>query len=205
MAPVAPSGWPIAIAPPLTLSFSLGMPRSFWNFSTTEAKASLSSNRSMSSTASGAVERLQCRRGRPTSMIVGSAPLVAVGHAAGPRSQPLAFAGALATERAPVRGRPTMPEPLLRGVDVVDLLHPVVLLHRHIIKPAIAARPSKAGLSLPRLSRRGVPGRMCSSWSRITRPFWSRTGTTDLRSSRPTRPRRPLLGCAPRRRRRRRG
>ena len=25
-----------------------------------------------------------------------------------------------------------------------------------------------------------VSGRMCSSWSRMVRPFWSRTGTTDF-------------------------
>ena len=38
MAPVAPSGWPIAMAPPLTLSFSSGMLMSFWNFSTTDGE-----------------------------------------------------------------------------------------------------------------------------------------------------------------------
>ncbi|SHX19990.1 Uncharacterised protein [Mycobacteroides abscessus subsp. abscessus] len=46
-------------------------------------------------------------------------------------------------------------------------------------KPPSAARPSNAGLSLPR-SAAVVPGRMCSSWSRTSSPFWSLTGTTDL-------------------------
>src|SRR5699024_2007504 len=57
IAPVAPRGWPMAIAPPLTLSFSSGMSMSFWNRSTTEAKASLISQRSMSSAVSPAVSR----------------------------------------------------------------------------------------------------------------------------------------------------
>ncbi|SHX20023.1 Uncharacterised protein [Mycobacteroides abscessus subsp. abscessus] len=79
MAPVAPSGWPIAMAPPLTLSFSSGMLRSFWNFRTTEAKASLSSNRSMSSTVSPARSSTFLVAGvGPVSMMSGSLPEVAV-------------------------------------------------------------------------------------------------------------------------------
>src|SRR5699024_9731704 len=48
--PVAPAGWPSAIAPPLTLSLSWSTPSSIANDSGTEAKASLTSNRSMSAT-----------------------------------------------------------------------------------------------------------------------------------------------------------
>ncbi len=47
--PVAPIGWPSAMPPPLTLTFSCGTPVSFIQASTTEANASLHSNRSMSS------------------------------------------------------------------------------------------------------------------------------------------------------------
>src|SRR6266545_5010576 len=47
-APVAPIGWPSAQAPPLTLSFSLAMPRSFCAAVATTANASLISNRSTS-------------------------------------------------------------------------------------------------------------------------------------------------------------
>src|SRR5690606_7391288 len=55
MQPVAPSGWPRAMAPPFTLTFSCGTCRSLMKRSTTEAKASLTSNRSMSSTVSPAL------------------------------------------------------------------------------------------------------------------------------------------------------
>ena len=47
--PVAPSGWPRAMAPPLTLTRARSAPVSFCHASTTEAKASLISIRSMSS------------------------------------------------------------------------------------------------------------------------------------------------------------
>src|SRR6201991_3379580 len=56
------AGAAIEMAPPLTLSFSSGMLRSFWNFSTTDANASFNSNRSMSSTV---------RPARPRNFFVG--------------------------------------------------------------------------------------------------------------------------------------
>jgi len=49
-APLAPIGWPSAVAPPWTLIFSCGMPRSRMANMATQAKASLTSNRSTSST-----------------------------------------------------------------------------------------------------------------------------------------------------------
>ena len=48
-APVMPNGWPSAIAPPLTLSFSSSIPRSRAEGSTCAANASLISTRSTSS------------------------------------------------------------------------------------------------------------------------------------------------------------
>mmetsp|Transcript_56123 Transcript_56123/g.154680 ORF Transcript_56123/g.154680 Transcript_56123/m.154680 type:complete len:275 (+) Transcript_56123:417-1241(+) len=48
--PVMPNGWPIEMEPPLTFIFSGSMPRRRWFSSATTAKASLSSQRSMSST-----------------------------------------------------------------------------------------------------------------------------------------------------------
>ncbi len=75
IAPVAPSGWPSAIAPPLTLTFSCGTPVSFMNFMTTAANASLTSNRSMSSKSSPALaSALRADGAGPVSMIVGSDP-----------------------------------------------------------------------------------------------------------------------------------
>ena len=49
-APEQPSGWPSAIAPPFTFSFSCGMPSSRIDASACAANASFSSTRSMSST-----------------------------------------------------------------------------------------------------------------------------------------------------------
>ena len=48
-APDAPIGWPSATAPPLTLTLSSSMPSTRIEFRVTEAKASLISQRSMSS------------------------------------------------------------------------------------------------------------------------------------------------------------
>ncbi len=48
MAPVAPSGWPMAMAPPATLILSWGTSKACMKRSTTEENASLSSKRSMS-------------------------------------------------------------------------------------------------------------------------------------------------------------
>ena len=48
--PLAPIGWPSAVAPPWTLILSCGMPRSFIANMATQAKASLTSHRSTSST-----------------------------------------------------------------------------------------------------------------------------------------------------------
>ena len=46
--PLAPIGWPSAVAPPWTLIFSWGMPRSFIANMATQANASLTSHRSTS-------------------------------------------------------------------------------------------------------------------------------------------------------------
>src|SRR6266508_1419727 len=49
LVPVAPIGCPRAMAPPLTLTFSMSIPRSLMTARVWEAKASFSSTRSMSS------------------------------------------------------------------------------------------------------------------------------------------------------------
>ncbi|MCY1448266.1 hypothetical protein D9M71_649230 [compost metagenome] len=78
MAPVAPSGWPRAIAPPLTLIRSWEMFSTRMYSSTTDAKASLSSNRSMSATPIPARLRARKEAGAgPSSMMVGSEPMEA--------------------------------------------------------------------------------------------------------------------------------
>src|SRR5215510_2992826 len=79
IAPVAPSGWPIAIAPPLTLVISWLMPRSRMNRIATAANASFISQRSMSPTSRPALaSALRAAGAGPVSMIVGSDPETAV-------------------------------------------------------------------------------------------------------------------------------
>src|SRR5204862_3708630 len=110
MPPVAPSGWPIAIAPPLTLTFSMSRPMSLTNRSTTAANASLISTRSRSSTPMPAFASAFLEAGAgPVSMIVGSAPLTAVTRirALGSRPSSLPVASLpIASSEAPS----TMPE-----------------------------------------------------------------------------------------------
>ena len=77
--PVPPIGWPRAIAPPLTLSLSVSRPSSRIALSTTAAKASLISHRSMSSTVMPAFCSARWAAGAgPVSMITGSEPTAAV-------------------------------------------------------------------------------------------------------------------------------
>ena len=69
----------MAMAPPLTLVTSWVMPMSFMKRMATAAKASLISNRSMSSTPRPALaSALRAAGAGPVSMIVGSAPETAV-------------------------------------------------------------------------------------------------------------------------------
>ena len=53
-APLAPTGWPNATAPPLTLTFSLSQPPSLMQVSGTAAKASFTSIKSICAASSPA-------------------------------------------------------------------------------------------------------------------------------------------------------
>ena len=110
MAPVAPSGWPMAMDPPFTLTFSSGTPISLMNFIGTTAKASLISNRSIWSIVRPALARALRAAGiGPVSMMVGSAPesAVATTRARGVSPSCLPFASdPISTAAAPS----TMPE-----------------------------------------------------------------------------------------------
>ena len=69
----------MAMAPPFTFTFSCGTSNAFMNFIGTAAKASLTSNRSMSSIFNPALaSALRVAGMGPVSMMVGSAPLSAV-------------------------------------------------------------------------------------------------------------------------------
>ena len=76
IAPVAPIGWPSAIAPPLTFTRSGSRPRSRIVFSGTAANASLTSQRSTSPTFIPALARQRSAAGPgAVSMITGSEPI----------------------------------------------------------------------------------------------------------------------------------
>ena len=74
-APLHPSGWPRAMAPPFTLTFSWGTPCSAIQAMGTGAKASLHSKRSMSSIDMPDFSRAYAVAGMgPVSMKIGSSP-----------------------------------------------------------------------------------------------------------------------------------
>src|SRR6267142_1858930 len=79
IAPVAPRGWPSAMAPPLTFTFSSGMPSSWATTSGTGAKASLISKRSMPLTLrSACASALRVDGMGPVSISTGSDPATAI-------------------------------------------------------------------------------------------------------------------------------
>ena len=64
-------------------------------------------------------------------------------------------------------------------VDVVDLLDLRMRWTATASKPPISPGMTKDGLSAAS-DCMSVVGRMCSSWSRMVRPFWSLTGMTEF-------------------------
>ena len=85
-APLAPIGWPMAIAPPLTLTFSRSQPMSRFTVTAWAAKASLASIRSRSLTVSPAFSRAFWEAGiGPVPMIAGIHPGRGIGADIGHR------------------------------------------------------------------------------------------------------------------------
>mmetsp|Transcript_2528 Transcript_2528/g.6729 ORF Transcript_2528/g.6729 Transcript_2528/m.6729 type:complete len:322 (+) Transcript_2528:273-1238(+) len=77
-APVQPSGWPSAMAPPLGLTFASSMPRCFTQYVACDANASLISYTSMSSSVRPACATAAgMATAGPTPMILGSTPTAA--------------------------------------------------------------------------------------------------------------------------------
>ena len=125
---------------------------SFMNFITTEANASLTSNRSMSLTFSPALARaLRVAGAGPVSMMVGSVLVTAVAtirpRAFNPSSLPLA-AEPISISAAPS----TMPE-LLPGVWICSMRSTWEYLRRAEASKPICPIISKLGLSLPKPSK----------------------------------------------------
>ena len=105
LAPVLPVGWPSAMAPPFTFTFSGSAPRSFCQARTTEAKASFTSKISISSMVRLALSRTFLVAGiGPFNIVTGSTPtrVVAKIFARGLRSRrSQAFLDAKITAAAP--------------------------------------------------------------------------------------------------------
>ncbi len=168
----------MAMAPPLTLTFSAGTPSSFINFIGTTAKASLTSNRSIWSTVMRARASAFFAAGAgPVSMMVGSAPVIAAAttrpRGVRPNSRPF-FSLPIRIAAAPS----TMPEEL-----------PAVWMWRMrstwgyfcsatASKPILPACSNETGSAAS--ASMVVPGRMVSSWSSTVSPTRSITGTMDL-------------------------
>ena len=176
MAPVAPSGWPIAIAPPLTLVTSWVMPMSFMKRIATAAKASFISKRSMSPTSRPALaSALRVAGAGPVSMIVGSAPETAVATIRARGVRP----SAVPTSSVPIvmiAAPSTMPEELPAWCTWSIAGTQWYFSSATSSKPASAPIWAKDGLRPARPSTL-VSGRTSSSCSRIVRPFLSFTGT----------------------------
>ncbi len=180
--PVAPSGWPIAMEPPTTLSFSSGTPRSRCRRRATDAKASLISTRSMSSIVSPALaSALRAAGPGPISMMMGSVATRAVEttrpRGVRPRSLPTA-SEPIMTSDAPS----TMPLEL-PGVWTCSIHSTSVYLDRAIASKPIFPSAVKLGLSLASAAMSVSGFRKSSRW-RTTMPFSSLTGTTE-RSNQP--------------------
>ena len=166
------------MAPPLTLSFSSGMPSFCCAWRTTAAKASLISQTSMSSTPSPALPRTSRTAGSmPVSMMVGSTPLTAVATMRARGVRPMSAPAFSVPTR--VRAAPsTMPEELPGWWRWLICSIWVYFFSATASKPPISPIWAKEGRRPPSDST-VVPGRTVSSWSRMVRPFWSTTGTTE--------------------------
>ena len=169
--PVQPMGWPSAIAPPLTFSFSIGIGRSRRTARTCAAKASFSSTRSKSSSARPVRFSSFCTAGTgPMPITRGSTPALAqpITRASGVTPSRLARSALISTTAAPPS---VMPED-----------DPAVTI------PGCPSTSPNTGVSFCRFSI-VVPARGCSSASTvIDLPFRSVTVTGAISSrNRPVR------------------
>ncbi len=169
----------MAIEPPLTLTRAGSTSKACMKRRTTAANASFTSKRSMSRIAMPLSRRIFSVTGTgPVSMIVGSVPILAVA---------LIRARGLRSWRTPKSRLPTssaaapstMPEELPAWWTWLIRSRCGYFRIATASKPGMLSPMSlNEGLSAPS-DCMSVPGRMCSSRSRIGRPFTSFTVTTD--------------------------
>ena len=132
----------------------VGTSRSFWNFSTTDANSSFSSNRSMSSTVRPAREHLARGGGRAGEHDDRLRAAGGGGDDVRPRAQALRLACGFGTDEHQ-RGAVDDAGAVAAGVDVVDLFDEVVLLQQRR-RAAHLADAVERGLQLAQAVQRGV-------------------------------------------------
>ena len=173
IAPVAPSGWPIAIAPPLTLTLSCGDAEVLHepHHHRRERLVHLEQV-DVVDRQPGLASALRAAGAGPVSMMVGSAPQTRGRDDPSARRQAVALADLLAADGTS-GGAVDDARGVAGVVDVVDPLDPVVLLERDRVEAALLADAGEARLERGEASRRSCSGRMNSSWSRMVRPLRS--------------------------------
>src|SRR5690606_6143464 len=144
-APVMPYGWPTAMAPPLTLRRSSGIPSLSRQYSTCTANASFSSHRSMSSTVRPwRLSSLGTANTGPMPISSGSQPATAK-----PRKMPSGFRLRRSASLALISTQAEAPS------------------ENWLALPAVITPPGVAG-RMPRTPSRVVSGRMPSSAETVT-------------------------------------
>mmetsp|Transcript_33482 Transcript_33482/g.84841 ORF Transcript_33482/g.84841 Transcript_33482/m.84841 type:complete len:274 (-) Transcript_33482:550-1371(-) len=157
-APVAPSGWPMAMAPPLGFTLLSSMPSLATEYDACDAKASLISNTSMSSMLSPACATAAGMAATgPTPMIAGSTPTAAK------------------ERKMPRIGRPRRMASRLVISSVAAAPSVTWLLLPAVVVPSLR----KTALSAPRLSTE-ASWRMPSSWEITTLVSAPVLGSTTL-------------------------
>src|SRR5580658_4180402 len=182
MAPVAPMGWPRAMAPPFTLTASGSRSRSRMVLSGTAANASLISHSSTSAAVMPAFARQRAEAGPgAVNMITGSDPMAAVARTRARGVAPLARTHASdATSAAAAPS--TTPDELPAWCTCS--IRSTSGYFDSAISSKVSPCSAKAGRSLASPSS-VVPGRGCSSRSSRISPFGPVTGTIP-RAKRPS-------------------
>ena len=163
-APLAPIGWPSAIAPPLTLTLSSSTPSMRIELSATDANASLISNRSMSST------------DRPAFSSAASWRWRACGRGRGSRRPPAAWRDDRGQHLAAVRLRPLVARQHERAGAVVHA--------RARCRPCGRRPCRRSRLAASRAPRASVSRRGASSTSTVVSPFFDLIVTGTISSGR---------------------
>ena len=176
---MAPSGWPSAMAPPLTLTRLVRHVQVAQELQHDRGEGLVHLEQvDVVDGQAGLGQRLAGRRRRAGEHDRRLGADDAGGDDARPRGQAQVVAGPLAADQHQ-RGAVDDAGGVAGRVDVVDPLDPVVLLQRHRVEAAQLADGRRTTGLRPASDSRWCPARRNSSWSSTTRPLRSTTGTTD--------------------------